>query len=289
MSERRRPTWWKRTRRLVVVVVAIYAVYVVLLTLGQNYAIFPGRVMALNRVSPPFGVEKWTMPAEGANGDVFAWWMPAAPPEVGPRPVVIFAHGNGEFAEHNFGLSQLYHARAVHVLIPEYRGYAGAVGSPSEATLSADMVRWYDRLVSRDDVDASRVIFHGRSIGGGVMAATARTREPAAMILESTFTSLESMAWGRGLPPFLLRSPMRTRKVVEQLDRPILFLHGTEDTLIPVSHAHRNLAAARDGRLDTRPAGHNDLAQDWPWYHGTILGFLTDTIFAAPAHTEGGE
>jgi hypothetical protein len=77
------------------------------------------------------------------------------------------------------------------------------------------------------------------------------------MILESTFTSVTAMAGRFLVPPFLVRDPFDTHKVVREIEKPILILHGRDDEVIPVRHAQRLADAAPEAELVLLPGGHN--------------------------------
>jgi len=191
---------------------------------------------------------------------VEAWLVrPGAPNPGAPVPAVIFAHGNGEVIANNMWLAQSYAALGYTVLMPEYRGYGRSTGTPTERGLVSDFVSLRDRLAELEEIDAQRIVYHGRSLGGGVLAQVAAQRPPAALVLESSFTSVSSMSWRYGAPPVLVRDRFETERVLPGLTCPVLFLHGTEDRIIPIAHAERNRAHVPGAKLVTRRAGHNDL------------------------------
>ena len=141
--------------------------------------------------------------------------------------------------------------------------------------MAQDMRRFYDLLVARDDVDPSRIVFHGRSMGGGAVCALARQRKPAAMILMSTFTSIRGMARRYLVPGFLVRDPLDNLEVVRGLERPLLILHGERDSLVPHEHAVQLNQAAPSSRLISYPlADHNDCPPDWNDFWAEVEPFL---------------
>jgi fermentation-respiration switch protein FrsA (DUF1100 family) len=275
---RRRGRFWRRrwVRRVFWIVVRLYAIFCVMCFFLQDRIIFP-RHFAPPPMDDPYGAEAAEVTFElDKGGGAFAWFVPCpgASAET-PAPAVIFFHGNGEIADYQHDVVAGYHALGCSVLLAEYRGYGRAGGKPSENGILADAMRFYDFLVERPDVDAARVVFHGRSLGGGFAAGLAARRVPAGLILESTFTSVVSMAWGYGLPPFLVRHPLRTDRVLKRLDVPVLIMHGTQDGVIPVAHGRKLSTLARNGRYVEYDCGHMALVEQ-PGYWDEIGRLLTD-------------
>jgi fermentation-respiration switch protein FrsA (DUF1100 family) len=191
------------------------------------------------------GTEAWFLPGRGVSASR-------------PGPVVVFLHGNGERIEDWPGSLAPYRELGVSVLLPEYRGYGRSAGVPTEAGIVDDVVAFVDVVAARADVDPSRVVLHGRSIGGGVACDVARLRRPAALVLSSTFTSIADMAARMWIPRRLVPRSFDNIACVRELDAPVLIVHGDRDGLIPVSHAHALVAAAKDGELVLYAADHND-------------------------------
>lgn len=149
----------------------------------------------------------------------------------------------------------------VSVLLVEYRGYGRSreAGKPSERALVDDGVKFHDALVRLPEVDRSGIILHGHSLGGGVAAQVAARRRPAALVLESTFTSIADFAWGYGVPPFLATSPFRTAEVLPRLQVPIFIGHGRHDRIVSVRHGQRLHALVPASTYVELDCGHEDL------------------------------
>jgi fermentation-respiration switch protein FrsA (DUF1100 family) len=195
-----------------------------------------------------------------AGQTVEAWFLPA--PQASrehPAPAVVFCHGNAEAIDNLAWFVRKYHALGCSVLLPEYRGYGRSGGTPSQAGITADAVRFYDMMLERPDVDRRRIVIHGRSLGGGVAAQLAAQRTPAALILESTFTSVASMTGRYLAPPWLARHPFHTDQVLPTLDVPVLVAHGTLDVVIPVEHGRQLSKLARKATYIEYVCGHDDL------------------------------
>jgi fermentation-respiration switch protein FrsA (DUF1100 family) len=219
------------------------------------------------------------MEIESADGPVEAYFLPGDGVDAeAPGPVVVFGHGNAELIDHWTEELAPYRRMGVGVFLPEYRGYGRSAGDPSEDGIVSDFVEFREQLVARPDVDASRIVYHGRSLGGGVVCSLARTHPPNAMILQSTFESVPAVARRYLVPRFLILDPFDNLEVVRSLDAPLLVIHGRRDVTIPFAHGRTLATAARNGRLVAYDAGHNDCPppRDAGAYWDEIRGFLAE-------------
>lgn len=252
--------------------------YVCVCTLAcsmQERLIFPREMAAWAARGPndppPPGVEDWWISAD--SGDrVPAYWMtpPGRERPASGWPVLVIFHGNGEVIDRNHRelAAALALREGVAVLIPEYRGYGRAGGAPGQAAIAADMRAFAEKLKSRDDVDPSRIVYFGRSLGGGVAWDLARTHRPRAVITQSTFTSIRAMAARSFIPGFLVRHPFDNAGAIREINVPVLLFHGSRDGVVPVSHSRRLAELARAAhpgrlvRLVEEDADHNDFPRD---------------------------
>jgi fermentation-respiration switch protein FrsA (DUF1100 family) len=220
--------------------VVFYALWLAVLFLAQDRILFPiAMVPKPTGEVPPRAQVLWL---DTDAGKVEAWFFPAPGASAeAPAPLVVFGHGNAEYIDSNVAMATGYNRMGLSVLMPEYRGYGRSAGSPSQRGIGADLRAFYQLIRQRPDVDATRIVFHGRSLGGAIVADLASHHRPDALILESTFTSAGDMAGKFLAPPLLIRHPFRTRDVVAAYDGPLLVFHGTRDEIIPVSNG-RTLA-----------------------------------------------
>ncbi|HMI87166.1 MAG TPA: alpha/beta hydrolase [Polyangiaceae bacterium] len=211
------------------------------------------------------------------DGEVEAWFLPAdglAPGRT--APLVVFAHGNGELIENWPEMLDPYRRMGMHVLLPEYRGYGRSAGVPSEKAIVDDFIRFYDLACARSDVDPRRVVLHGRSLGGGVVCALARQRCPAALVLESTFTSIPDVARRWLVPAALIQDRFDSASVVRSLDVPILIFHGTRDRVVPFAHGVGLSQCARRARLVRYECDHNDLPRHQDGFWSELARFVEE-------------
>lgn len=256
----------------------------------------------------PAGVEEIWLEHDGGRSE--AWLIPAAPSlrsgpgpdgpadasatgakttpasadRPAPAPALLFFHGNGELIDDVVdALLPFAGELGVTLLVVEYPGFGRSPGAPSKENIEAAAAAAWDHLAARPDVDAHRMVAMGRSLGGGPAAGLARVRAPAALILQSTFTDVGTMAARHSLvPPFLIRDRWRPVEGVRAFDGPVLVLHGREDRIVPFRHGEA-LAAARNGvRFHPLPCGHNDCPPPGAAWWETVRGFLEEAGVLPP-------
>lgn len=299
-------------RAIIIALAIVYLAYLAVAWFAQRALMFPGRFMDLTNLGgPPPGIESVWVHIDG-GGRVEGWF--AAPPSASsanPAPLVVFLHGNAETIDDNIDTFDMYRHIGAAVLMPEYRGYNRSDGTPSEQAIIADTIAMLNQVAARGDVDVSRTIIHGRSIGAGIGASLARELGGSArragadggpargagsvggsaprmtitvkgLILESAFTSMQAMVARYGIPPFACRDPMNTIAFLRTFDGPVLIMHGAADEIIPVSHGRKLRDAARDATYREGSAGHNDLPLPWSEYREMVRELLVRAGLSGP-------
>lgn len=255
--------------------VLLYVLYCAVLFALQRQMIFPRGLIAQGQNSPHDDLFIEKIKLEAGGGVVETWYLPPVSGAISTRsPALIFAHGNAELIDFCTAEMQPFTALGIGVLLVEYPGYGRSSGTPSQKTITATLKAAYDVLVAREDVDASRIIFYGRSLGGGAVCALAVERPPAAMILTSTFVGVRAMAVKYLVPGFLIRDPFDNLAAVRDFPGPLLIVHGRRDEIIPFRHGEKLHQAAKRSTLVAYDCGHNDCPPDWDIFWRDIEDFL---------------
>jgi len=231
---------------------------------GERRLLFPVRRApdASELLRRAQGEQVWL---DGGGARTEAWLLPARGATHAPAPLILYMHGNGELIDDWAREFDEPRAWGVSVLLVEYPGYGRSGGAPSERALTATAVSAYDWASARPDVDPRRIIAYGRSVGGGAACALAHERDVAALVLESTFTSVRALAGRMGVPGFLVRDPFDSLSRVADFRGPVLVIHGALDEIIPVEHARALHAAVPQSELVVvGDCGHNDCPRPWP-------------------------
>jgi uncharacterized protein len=240
---------------LVLCLLLLYVAYAAIVFTQQRSMMFPGiGAPHAFRATLPANARLLELPTR--FGLARAVFLPANGSQA-RAPVVIYAHGNYETIDGNIRSMTPLNELGLHVLLVEFPGYGGAAGSPSLNSIGEAMNAGYDWLTQQSEVDPQRIIGVGRSVGGGPICELAGERKLAALVLLSTFTSIDAFAHAMWLPALLIRDPWNNLARVRDFAGPVLVFHGERDEVIPYAHGQALAADARNGRLITLACGHN--------------------------------
>ena len=274
---RRRITPGRVILALLAVIGVIYFTAIVWLMSQETRLLFQaGR--PLSEARPPFPFVQVDIP-RGDGARQFAWIMEN--PDA--RSWVVFLHGNAATIASRVNIARYRELRALglSVFAPEYRGFAGLPGTPTEAGLNADARVAFDYLVSARHVSPTRIVIYGWSLGSAVAVDLAAHEDEAAVVLEGAPASL--VAIGAQQYPFfpirlVMRNPFESIRKVDQVHAPMLFLHSPEDTIVPYGEGRKLYDAARPPKrfVDVR-GGHIDANDvDKVVFFGAIRSFLDE-------------
>ncbi len=235
-----------------------------------------GRPLGEGRPSFPF--TQVDIPrADGARQ--FGWVMES--PDA--RTWLLFLHGNAATIASRVNIARYRELRGLglNILAPEYRGFAGLPGIPSEPGLNADARAAFDYLVNTRHVSPTRVVIYGWSLGSAAAVDLAATADEAAVVLEGAPASVAAV--GALQYPFIpVRLIMRNRfesiRKVDRIHAPTLFLHSPEDAIIPYAEGRRLFDAAKPPKrfIDVR-GGHIEATEvDTAVFFGAIRSFLDE-------------
>ena len=242
------------------IALGMLAAYWALLFFAQRSILFPVPRLAGAPPRPPDVEQIWL---NTSFGRIEAWYLPAIRSAEGPSPLLVFSHGNAELIDYWPDEFDEPRRWGIGVLLVEYPGYGRSGGSPSQQSITEGMLAAYDWARQHANIDRSRIIPYGRSLGGGAASVLALARPVPALILESSFSSVAAFAAGFGAPAFLVRDKFDSVQSLTSFNGPILILHGDHDDIVPPHHARALASAASNATLRFMPCGHNDCPRPW--------------------------
>ena len=251
----------------------LYFGFVVLLFfLQRNFLYHP------HTDKPDISTAPWAQPLSVETSDgltLHGWWRA---PAMDGKPVVVFFHGNAGHIGHRLSDAQRYIQQGYGLIMAEYRGYGGNLGTPTEQGLYKDGRAYLDWVTGEEGFSPADIILHGESLGSGVATQMASEYDVKALILEVPFSSILDMAKFRyPLIPFmelLVKDPFRNDLKIGALSMPVFIALAGQDNIVPIKFGQKLFDAATEPKtLKIYPhAGHNELGQ--PEFSKSIIAFI---------------
>lgn len=288
---------------LLVLAIAAYA--------GSTYMVsrmFRHRVVKLEATPDQFGLTAETVSAISSDGiPIVAWWVPAG---TASRGVVLVLHGmDGLDASSLLGHAKFLHDAGYSVIVPDLRAHGRSGGERIGLAFEEprDVAAMLDWVKAQPGLSGQPVTLLGLSLGGATAIRTAAARpDVAAVVSVSAFASVDRML-GQGMKlmgapdalvgimtPFV-RLGMATvyrvwpatasplHDIPGIAPRPVLIMHGTADSQVPVENARLLAGAAGANARLTLVDGADHLVYRSPdalgsedqAYRSEILTFLS--------------
>jgi abhydrolase domain-containing protein 17 len=171
---------------------------------------------------------------------------------------ILYSHGNAEDLGDIRPILTEIRAIGFAVFAYDYRGYGTSEGTPSEPASYQDIDAAYAYVTQKIGTSPERVLLLGRSVGSGPSVDLATRKPIGGLILESPFTSTFVVLTRIPLFPF---DKFHNLGKIQQVRRPILIIHGTNDQVIPLSHGQALFRAANEPKQSfwVDGADHNDV------------------------------
>ena len=265
---------------IVIFVLVVYPMIVVAAHYTQSWAIFQSRGASLQ---PPRHLDIAELYLPTPDGErLYAWWLRTP----GAVKTVLFFPPNGTNISYHADRVETFRKMGVNALLVDYRGYGMSSGRiKEEQHIYTDGWTAWNYLVHTKGIVPHSIVIWGRSLGGAVAAEIARDKNIAALVLESTFYSLDSIAsrqyWF--LPTTrLLRFHFENGRKLKQVRAPVIIIHSTEDNYIPFVQARKLYHAASDPRTIIATTGSHidsfDDPQDFFGSHASRSGDRKDVL-----------
>lgn len=286
MPRRRTAVWVMWAAGALAVGAAVYAAFGFALYANQRRMMYFPTVDTPAALVPGAAVE-WLPVVDVGDGDVATdaalkiWRIGNTD---APTAVVYFG-GNAEDVAWNVPtFAAAFPARAVY--LPNYRGYGGSAGQPSEAALFADALAVYDHAAARH----GEVAVIGRSLGSAVAAHVAAERSVAAAALITPFDSALNVA--RGMFPWfpvawLLKDKYDSAARAADITAPVLIVIAGRDRVIAGRRSDALARAFPAAQVTVKvfaAANHHDIGEA-AGYTTALTGFIDAGLNATVSDT----
>ena len=205
-----------------------------------------------------------------SDGTSLHGWFLSVPDAVG---TVVAFHGSDRNITHTVANTHWLTQHGLNVFVFDYRGYGRSEGKPSREGMIEDSVAAIDYVANRNDLDSSRIVLYGQSMGGQLALNAASRKKDLGIRLgvsEATYARhsyhiadklarlgpLWLVKWGAWL---LTSDDYCGEAAIQELGVPVLLIHGTADTGVSPYHSERLHIAASEPKEIWRYEGHGHL------------------------------
>lgn len=184
-------------------------------------------------IQPESLIQPVTLTSQGKS--IYGFFVLPGGADTAARPTtVIYSHGTGENINRYWGRVELLWEMGFQVFIYDYQGYGRSEGSPSGPGCFSDAEAALAYCLGRSDVDSSRVVYYGWSLGSYMAChLAADIMAPEAIILEAALASTSSLTReGTVLDvpgSFVVRADFDNERRIGRVGAPLLMLHGRKD------------------------------------------------------------
>jgi hypothetical protein len=241
-------------------------------SLERRFIYYPSRTLAADPSS--VGLAFRDVAFTAADGvKLHGWLIPGRTPTT-----LLYSHGNAGNISDRVRIARLLADRLdAGVFMYDYRGYGRSAGAPTEAGLVRDAIAARVALLG-EGVAEEHIVYYGRSLGAAVTVDLALAHAPRAVVLESPFASVRTMA-NAVLPGagFLFRTRWDSVGKISRLRAPLLVIHGDADEVVPYAQGRAVFAAAPEPKtfFTIRGGRHYDMDATWSEYWAAWRAFLS--------------
>lgn len=236
-------------RQTVIVSLLAGTAAMTLLVATQRRVIYPLGYGGAPTPASPSGYEPVRVATP--SGSLLVWRRNGLP----GRPVLLFLHGNAAGIASTAFVARPFAEAGWGVVAPEYPGYPGNAGRPSQAgLLDAARAGWRLATAGRQPED---VLIMGNSIGSGPAIALAAETRPRGLAVVSGIASLPQVVRFSFpfIPDMLVMDRFYNADTLRNVRSPVMIVHGDSDVVVPVSQGE-SLARSARVRLERTGGGH---------------------------------
>lgn len=189
-----------------------------------------------------------------------AWWIPQE--NYTEKLTIFYCHGNSLNIGNYLTPSKILFEQGYNVFIFDYRGYGRSTGETDEEGTYIDVKTCYSYMLENYNLTPNQTVVYGRSMGGPIAAYLMNFYTPAALVLESTFTTCDKEA--EYIAPWIPWNLFDTIEypTIDYLQKakcPVLIIHSKGDLKIRYHNGEELFKAAPEPKeMLTITGGHGD-------------------------------
>lgn len=226
------------------------------------------------------------------NKKLFAWFMPVE----SSAPLIIIMHGWGSNAEQMLPIAEIFHQAGINALVVDSRCH----GKSAADTYSA-LPRFTEDIIHSIDYARKNLHFNGKiillghSVGAGATLFAASKRQDIAAVISISAFGHPQWLMTRyfqqfKLPQFMVNfllsyiqwiighrfNDIAPVNSISKLKIPVLVVHGTHDTTVPLEDALLIQKNNRNGYLLTIEDAHHESVDKLETHGQLLIDFLKE-------------
>lgn len=183
------------------------------------------------------------------SGDKLNGWL-YTPTDNYNGTTIYFLHGNAANIAYQYLLATPFVNAGYQVFIFDYSGFGFSEGKSTRKAVYHDATDGLNYLLSREDIQYDHLLIYGQSLGGHLSVVIANENQDKidGLVTEGAFSSHKDIAatsvpfWGR----IFTREMYSAKKNIVEFKKPILIIHSTEDTRIPINEGRKLFELANE-------------------------------------------
>lgn len=240
-------------------------------------------------IIPDSLIESVTLTSTGNT--IYGFFVKGQPDSIINNQVtILYCHGKDENINRYWGRVEYLWEMGFNLFIFDYQGYGKSEGSPSGDALFSDGRVALQYVQSRTDIDTSKIVFYGWSLGTFVATYLAAEDEyrsaAAALILEAAPASVTALLHDSGLlnlsGSYVADADFDNEGRIADISCALFMMHGKDDDFVVFErHAHLIWDKAQEPKehLWIEGATHNNIPEVLEdRYNQEIIDFITEYV-----------
>lgn len=206
-----------------------------------------------------------------------------------PRGYVLYFHGQCCNLNEHLGRAKRFANLGYDVLAFDYRGWGTSTDvEPDEPGILEDSKAALQWFTARTGVPRELMIYYGRSFGGATSIQLAEVEDPAVLILESPFASVEAFktdSSGMDFPArYVSKGGWDNVARIPHVHAAVLIFHGLADDFVRPEFSRQIFAAANEPKklVLVEGADHGNVPEKLGDAHAQLVHDWVDAHLERP-------
>lgn len=173
---------------------------------------------------------------ESSNGNNLNGWV-LKPKNVKPTITLLHFHGNAGFLLSQYERITPMIKYGFQIFVFDYSGFGFSEGKATRKNVLIDANSALSYVKSRSDINDTKLVIYGQSLGGNLSAVVANERQVDidGLVIEGAFSSHKDIAAERAgiFGRVFVSEKYSAYKAIRNFTKPVLIIHSKQDEVVP--------------------------------------------------------